>query len=128
MRSDLSVNRICLLAVLMGVALAGCTPREDRSLAFPVDLPLDVMRITGNGQPTHYLLQPSSENYRKIQDWLAINQVGWSDYLATSPGRGIFVSAGELRLQFVETTVLACKQGCLYKSVSPSDYAFLVQP
>ena len=96
-------------------------------LAFPPSAPLEVVVLGGTGNPQRSSISPEDPKAVKLRAWLAKNQAGWLPYLATTPGRGIIVSGGELRLQFVGTSVLACpkQQACLHKSIGEGEYGFL---
>jgi hypothetical protein len=110
----------------LSLLCAACT--ADPPLAFPVGTVLLVSVLSGTGSPKTWNLWPTDPSYAKIQDWLSHNQSGWSNYLSTPPAFGILVSGGELRLQFVEKGVLACRPGgCIYKSTSESEYGFLAR-
>jgi hypothetical protein len=110
------------------LAVVGCG--EKLELALPPNAPVKVVELSGSGQPKEWLLQPSSNAYQQLQRWIAQNQNGWSKYLITTPGTGILVSVGDIRLQFVGTLVLACptRAPCFSKTIRESEYAFLVQP
>jgi hypothetical protein len=75
------------------------------------------------------LLPPDTAEYRRLQEWLARNQTGWSQSLATNPGGGIVVHAGKLSLQFVGTAVFTwTDKGQFQKDIREEDYAFLKKP
>ena len=114
-----------LLTALVGLML-GCVSNANQ-FSFPPDRPLEVVLLSGNGNPRSYQIEASDVRNVKLRTWLAANQVGWSIYPATPPGQGILVSGGELRLQFVGTSVLACqkKQACLQRNIKEAEYAFL---
>jgi len=71
-------------------------------------------------------LSPKSEAHAKLEAWMAANQYGWSQYLATPPVRGVRVFAPGFDLQFIDSTVLVhTTAGYASKSVAPDEYAFL---
>jgi hypothetical protein len=110
------------LVVFCFIALAGCERRLP--LALPVNAPVQVVEVGGD----HYMLDPSSDGYRKLTQWVSNNRSRWSwgHYYATPPAKGIIVRAGALNLQFFDSTVLArMPEGDYIKSVPPSEYAFL---
>jgi hypothetical protein len=112
----------CLVPLALALLLAGCV-RE-----LPLALPHDVAAQVTEPGGAVYLLEPASEDYRRLDAWLARNRSGWSwaHYYATPPARGFVVRAGSLHLQFFDSTVLArTPQGDFLKSVAPADYAFL---
>ncbi|AMO23896.1 hypothetical protein UC35_14770 [Ramlibacter tataouinensis] len=82
---------------------------------------------SGSGAPRALVLGPEDTRSVRLRAWLTRNPTGWSSYWATPPGHGIRVSAGELRLHFVETSVIAChsRKGCVYKQIKSEEYAFL---
>jgi hypothetical protein len=116
----------CLVLVVIaaftlgGVSLAA-------QFAFPPDAPVEVVVLTGDGNPQSFSIAANDERNLKLRAWLAANQIGWSPYLATAPGQGILVSGGELRLQFVGRSVLACrkKQACVHRRIKEAEYAFI---
>ena len=122
------MNRSFPLACLI-YASAFSASAAEQQLAFPVSSPLQVVALSSNGNPNRWSMAPSDPRYAKLKEWLAQNQSGWSPYLATAPGRGIFVSAGNLRIQFTGTSALACRDNepCVEKKVSEAEYGFLVK-
>jgi hypothetical protein len=81
---------------------------------------------TPEAKPKKTLLPPSAPEYRRLQEWLAHNQSGWSQSYATNPSGGVLVHAGDLHLQFINTTVFAFTAGGQYqKEIREEDYAFL---
>jgi hypothetical protein len=96
----------------------------------PVSLETDVTTPGSNVVETRQvLLQPDAASYRRLQDWLAHNQGGWSQSLATNPSGGIRAHAGDLHLQFVGTAVFTwTDKGQFQKDVREEDYAFLKKP
>lgn len=114
-------KRMPLLVLCLGV-LAGCA--RELPLALPPHAPAQVFELGGS----QYTLDPSSDGYHALADWVSNNRSGWSwgHYYATPPGKGIVVRAGTLDLQFFDATVLAhTPQGDFMKRVAPSEYAFL---
>lgn len=117
------LKRVSMLAVCLGL-LAGCA--RQLPLALPPDAPA---RVTEPGG-VQYTLDPTSETYHALERWIADNRTGWSwgHYYTPPPVKGVSVRAGNLDLQFFDSTVLAhTPQGDYRKSVSPSDYAFLTR-
>ncbi len=90
---------------------------------------LEVAVVPHAGEAKRFSLQPADNRYAQLQTWLGENQSGWFPYMATTPGFGVFVSGDHLRLQFLDSTVLACrmKEACLQKSTHESQYEFLVK-
>lgn len=71
-------------------------------------------------------LQRDAPEWRRLQEWLAHNQSGWSPSMITNPSDGVFVRAGDLNLQFVGTTVFAfTNHGQFQKDICKEDYAYL---
>jgi hypothetical protein len=104
------------------VLLAGCA--RQLPLALPANAPVEVIEVGG----AHYTLDPSSDGYGKLAQWVSNNRSRWSwgHYYATRPAKGIIVRSGTLDLQFVDSTVLAhMLEGDYIKRVSPSEYEFL---
>ncbi len=117
------LKRALMLALCVSL-LAGCERRLPLSL--PANTPAQVIELDG----TQYRLAPASDGYRALEHWISNNHAGWSwgHYYATPPAKGISVRAGNLYLQFFDSTALArTPQGDYRKSVSPSDYAFLTR-
>ncbi len=110
------------LALLAVVApFAGCSQKV--SLVLAADTPV---LITVDSH--QHVIAPSDPRYDRIREWLARNQRGWSPVFATNPSGGVIVTAGDLWLQFVGTTVFTrTHDGLLQKKVQPADYAFLQQ-
>jgi hypothetical protein len=110
---------ISFALVAVGAVLPGCS--HTLHLALPADTSIRV--VAGSDEQT---IAPSDARYRELQQWLARNQKGWSPVFATNPGGGVLVSAGDLWLQFFDTTVFTrTPEGLLQKKVHPSEYAFL---
>ncbi len=123
------LRRIAIVAVGCAVIISlGACARTLR-LQLPADAPIELKTFVVSGveaQPRSKLLQPSSPEYRRFQDWLARNQHGWSQSLATNPISGVFITAGDFRLQFTGNTALAfTDHGHFQKEVQHEDYAFL---
>lgn len=110
------------LLFLCLVLLTAC--ERQLPLVLPVGVPARVTELGG----AQYDLDPSSDGYRKLSQWVSGNRSRWSwgHYYATRPGRGIVVRSGTLDLQFIDSTVLAhMPEGDYIKSVAPAEYAFL---
>jgi len=91
-------------------------------LSLPKGVPVQVTSAAGATRE----LRPSDRAYQQLALWLAKNQVGWSGVYATNPNGGVLVQCGNLRLQFVGSTVFALTtKGMFTKSVKGSEYAFL---
>jgi hypothetical protein len=116
MRRTLSVFPVCAL-LLLGACEAPIP------LRLPVGAPLNVsVSETHN----HFTIAPDSDEYRQLALWIERNQSGWSRYRVTLPICGICVSAGDIQLNFLGSSVIAVlKDGVWDKPVAPSDYAFL---
>jgi hypothetical protein len=118
---------ITVAACAVVVSLSACA--RTLSLHLPADTPIELKTfiVTGvEAQPRTKLLQPNSPDYRRVEEWLAHNQRGWSQSLATNPISGVFVTAGDVRLQFTGSTAFAfTADGHFQKEVHHEDYAFL---
>jgi hypothetical protein len=114
-------------AVAVAVAFGSLGAGAAADYSFPPNAPLELVVVTGDGNPRTVVLAPQDKRNVRLRAWLARNQTGWSTYLATPPGKGILVSGGELRLHFVGASVLACplRKGCVYKKIREDEYAFL---
>ncbi len=114
----LSLTRVSLLIVAFA-SFSGCS--HTVHLALPAGTSVRVS--VGSLEQT---IAPSDARYRELEQWLARNQKGWSPVFATNPSSGILVTAGDLWLQFFETTVFTrTHEGLLEKQVQRQDYAFL---
>jgi hypothetical protein len=123
------LSRITITATSCVIALSlGACARTLR-LELPAGTPIELKKFIETGveaRPYTKSFQPSSAEYRGLQDWLARNQAGWSQSLATNPISGVFVTAGDLRLQFTGTTAFVfTDHGQYQKEVRHEDYAFL---
>ncbi len=123
------MNRIALTAVLLVAVLSACTRTIPLALPDNVSVQLVVfVDRPGTTKPEakEVPLPPNSPEYRRLQEWFTRNQTGWSQAYATRPTGGVFVHAGELHLQFVESTVLLFgPKGQFQKKTREEDYAFL---
>ena len=113
------------LLVTLALICAGCTTTSP--IEFATGETLSVVIITDSREPTRFTLLPTDARYVKLHQWLARNQSGWAPYLGTTPGRGVLVTGVNLRLQFLDSAVLACqtKGACLSRPVRQEDYEFL---
>jgi len=116
--------RTVLAAVLVSLACIGCSSKE---LAF--ELPAaEPVRVYDFNSKSERLLLPESAEHRELAQWVSNHRGGWAPYFATPPALGIMVRAGQLNLQFIDTTVLAhTSEGVFERSVVPAEYAFLRQ-
>jgi hypothetical protein len=107
--------------------LAACSKLP---LALPSGTPVSISVQEPSEEPRRFALPPSSAKHHQLELWLSNNQYGWSQYLATTPGKGIYVSLVGGRLQFVGSLALACpdKGACVQKTVERSEYSFLEAP
>ena len=106
-------------ACLSLLLLAGC--QGDFTPVLP---PGKDVLVSQNGTLTKLTL--SDPHYQELQRWLASNRADWKACYASPPTSGIFVEAGDLRLQFTDRTVFAQTAAGIYqKSVEPKDYEFL---
>jgi hypothetical protein len=122
--SVLTVHKRAPLLAACAVLIAGCA--RQLPLALPANTPAQVFQLGG----AHYTLDPASAGYRSLDQWVSNNRSGWSwgHYYATPPTKGVIVRAGNLNLQFLDSTVLAhTPQGDYRKNAPPSEYAFLVR-
>jgi len=117
----LSLSRVITLVSVAAIPLfAGCS--HTVHLALPTGTYVRV--ITDSREQ---MIAPSDARYQELQQWLARNQKGWSPVFATNPSGGVLVRAGDLWLQFFDTTVFTrTSEGLLEKKVQPRDYAFLL--
>lgn len=117
------------VALTVVAVLFGCT----RSLPLavpdgaPVHLETDLPKSSdGVVDSKEVLLQPGAPGYKRLQEWVAYNQGGWSQSMATNPGGGVRVHAGNLHLQFVDGVVFTWTgEGQFQKDIKEEDYAFL---
>ena len=128
------MNRIAISAIplLLVAALPGCsrTLHIELPSGSPVHLQTDENK-PGNSivETRDVLLQPDTPSYKRLQEWLVHNQEGWSQSMATNPGGGIRVHAGDLHLQFVGGAVFTwTDKGQFQKEIREEDYAFLKKP
>jgi hypothetical protein len=110
---------IFFLAVLI---LVGC--EEDLELGLR---PNDPVRISYDGSKrTELILEPSTETYQQIASWVATNKSGWTPLMATPPLKGVWVSNGEISLQFQSSSVIAhTRRGVFTKTFDPSKNSFV---
>ena len=113
--------------IALAAVLVACSKLP---LALPEGAPVAVAIQRPPEEARKFDLAPSSTKYQQLESWLSNNQRGWSAYLATAPGEGIYVSLVGGNLQFVGSTVLACPTAgaCMHKAVLPSEYSFLEAP
>jgi hypothetical protein len=99
-------------------------------LALPSGAPVGISVQQSPEETRKFELPRSSAKHHQLELWLSSNQYGWSQYLATTPGKGIYVSLVGGYLQFVGSLALACpnKGACLQKTVERSEYSFLETP
>jgi hypothetical protein len=125
------VRRIAIriVGIVLLAALSACS----RTLHLPVPAGAPVRLVTFTFKSTgetdaerkEVLLQPDAAEYRRLQEWVAHNQSGWSQSFAT-PFGGIVVNCGDLHLQFIQTMVVAfTAKGEFQKDIREEDYAFL---
>ena len=99
--------------------LAACSTRLELAVA-----PNTQISVRDGTKAQH--IQPGTPAYQELENWMARNQTGWSKYYATTPAGGIFVSDGNMTLQFVGGSVLTHHNGQFWtKHVQESDYQFL---
>jgi hypothetical protein len=116
------VLKRALIIVLCAALLAGCA--RQLPLSLQPNTPARVMEVGGPERK----LDPASDGYRMLEQWISNNRSGWSwgHYYTPPPPKGIIVRCGTLELRFFDSTVLArTPQGDYMKNVSPSEYAFL---
>ena len=117
--------RPLILASLL--LLVACTKLP---LAMPSGTPVSIAVQRSPEESQKFELPPDSAKYHQLEEWLSNNQYGWSHYLATTPGNGIYVSLPTGRLQFIGSLALACPAdgACLQKAAKYSEYSFLEKP
>jgi hypothetical protein len=128
MRSVLGANGMhrakwCFVFVVQSFAISVLAS----DFALPPGVGLEVTRLTGDGAPRTWQFASGSAQYARLQAWLLQNQCGWSSYLATTPGRGLLVDAGDLRLQVLKSKILYCPRthGCRQHNINGSEFEFL---
>jgi hypothetical protein len=118
-----------VLALALVAVLPGCnrTLHLEVPTGTPVHLVTDLpIRSDGLTPDKDVLLQTDAPGYKGLQEWIAHNQGGWSQSLATNPGGGVRVHAGSLHLQFVDGVVFTwISEGQFQKDIKEEDYAFL---
>jgi hypothetical protein len=84
------------------------------------------VRVSGDGAEPPFTLDVGSPAYQDLVQWVEHNRTGWSRYGVTTPGGGTFVTAGQLRLQFLRSGVLAyTEDGAFDKHLPPGGHSFL---
>jgi hypothetical protein len=120
---------VVIIAAACIVALSFGACARTLRLELPRDTPIELKWFVEKGveaQPHTKSLPPNSPEHQRLQEWLAHNQRGWSQSLATNPISGVFVTAGEVRLQFTSGTAFAfTDHGQYQKEVPHDEYAFL---
>jgi hypothetical protein len=123
------LKRIAITAAACVVAFSFGACTKTLRLELPPDTPIELKRFIEVGveaQPHTKSFQPSSSEYQRLQEWLAHNQRGWAQSLATNPISGVFVTAGDVRLQFTGGIAFAfTDHGQYQKKVRHVEYAFL---
>jgi hypothetical protein len=115
-------RRVLSCGIFALMLVAAC--QRELTFAIPSDATIYVSKL--GGSTSEYTLPRRSDTYHELEVWVASNQTGWSSYSGTPPSQGILVSAGNLRIQFIESEVLVhTDQGVFTKPVSPTEYAFL---
>lgn len=115
------------LPLLCAILLSACSK-------LPLDLPAteaaNVVILEPSHTPGNFVLAPNSPKHQRLREWLAGNQYGWAEYLATEPAVGVVISTSNGRLHFTGNLALACpgQSACLQKAIEPSAYAFLLEP
>ena len=124
--SRVAVRFVALFALAF---LPGCN--RTLHLELPSDTPVRLVtdlpiRSDGVTPDKEVLLQPEAPEYKRLQEWVAHNQNGWSQSFAASPGGGIRVHSGNLHLHFVDGAVFTwTDKGAFQKEIREEDYAFL---
>jgi hypothetical protein len=110
-----------VLLICAALSLGACA--DTIPLQFPAGAPL---RVDVHETLRHYSLAPDSKEYRQLDLWIQRNRSGWSRYYIGAPICGICVTAGDVQLNFLGTSVVAfVNNGGWHKPVTPSEYAFL---
>lgn len=110
-----------LSAIFAALTLGSCY--RTLPLRLPSGVPIEV-----NVRESHnrFILEPNSDRFRQLELWVQQNQSGWSRYRVTAAACGICVSAGDVQLNFLGSSVIVySKDGGWQKPVGPSEYAFL---
>jgi hypothetical protein len=124
-----SCTAIRAVAILLIALLSACSRTVNISL--PPGVPVRLVTLhynptNGMTEPKEVLLQPDSADYRRLQEWIAKNQKGWSQSYATNPSSGVFVHSGDVHLQFTDGVAFVFpEKGQFQKDVRHEDYAFL---
>ena len=122
------LKRSALLSVGVAVIFSACS--RTLQLSLPSDTMVQVVTshegADGITRPHEVSLPPDSLECQRLRQWVAQNQRGWSQSLATNPSGGIVVHAGKLSLQFVDSAVFVwTDRGQFQKKIREEDYAFL---
>lgn len=119
------------LGALLPATLAALylAPAAAQAVQFAPTEVLQVGVVSGDGKPLSWQLLPASTAHTTLLTWLAGNQAGWTNYVATLPGKGLIVAGNAGRIQFLGRSAFVCPSGtgCLHKTVQPSDYEYLLQ-
>ena len=109
--------RKLILTILL--LLAACSARLELTVA-----PNTKIAIRDGIKVQH--IQPGTPAYQELEKWIARIQTGWSKYYATTPSGGIFVSDGNMTLQFSGSSVITHHNEQTWtKPVQESEYQFL---
>jgi hypothetical protein len=125
-----SVLTRLMLGEFFLIVLAGCGNRT-LSLQLPKEGPVRLIVFHENATTTtvdsnEVVLWPDAPICQHLREWLAQNQNGWSQSVASAPGRGIAVRAGDLRLEYEDGMVFTwTENGQFQKSIPREQYAFL---
>jgi hypothetical protein len=110
----------------LALLCAGCVTTPP--IAFDADERLQVAIIQRGSETKRFVLEPTDPRHARLVKWLVDHPSGWSPYPATTPGYGTLISGANLSLQFLGTSVLACrpKEGCLQRSTRAPEDAFVL--
>jgi hypothetical protein len=77
-------------------------------------------------EPIEVTSPSNTPEHRRLQNWIAENQRGWSQAVAADPAGGIIVNGGKLHLHFFEGGVSTpVSDGVVQKTVRKEDYSYL---
>ena len=107
-----------ILAVLVAVALSGCSTSIPFALSPEATVHVTVLGTPGN----ECIIEPHEDAHRRLRHWLAANRAGWSQLHSTPPSGGVLLTAPELRLHLHGATAyVTVPDGILMKQVSESE-------
>ena len=122
------LKRTAFLSVGVAVMFTACSRTLQLSLPGDTIVQLVTSHEGADGvtRPHQVSLPPDSPECQRLRQWIAQNQRGWSQSLATNPSDGVVVHAGTLSLQFVDGAVFTWTDaGQFQKHIREEDYTYL---